>query len=99
MIIYSVTIVLEPEIESDWVDWMSRVHVPDVLRTGCFIQSRMFRVVDAADSPTYVLHYHCRSLEDYQRYKDTFAAILQSQHTERYAGRFRASRQILEDVS
>lgn len=99
MIIYSVTIVLEPAIETDWVDWMSRVHVPDVLRTACFNQSRMYRVVDTSDAPTYVLHYHCHTLEDYHRYRDNYAAALQSQHSARYAGRFRATRQILEEVS
>lgn len=99
MIIYSVTIVLEPEVETDWVEWMSQVHVPDVLRTGCFLQARMHRVLEAGNKPTYVLHYLCRTVEEYQRYRDQYAAALQAQHSKRYESRFSATRQILEEVS
>ena len=100
MIIYSVTIVIEAAIEMEWIEWMTRVHVPDVLRTGCFVACRTYKAVDSdASERTYVLQYQCRSMEDYQRYRDTFAAALQKDHTERFAGRFRGSRQVLEQVA
>lgn len=41
MIIYSVTIAIQDSIESEWADWMNRVHVPDVLRTECFSECRI----------------------------------------------------------
>ena len=98
--IYSVTITLDPAIEAEWLDWMQRVHVPDVLRTGCFLDCGTYRVVgsDAAE-PAYVMQYHCRSLAEYERYRDTFAPALQKDHTDRFAGRFRGSRQVLEQVT
>ena len=99
MIIYSVTISIEAGIESEWIDWMSRVHVPDLLRTGCFLECTMYKVVDAiGDEVQYAMQYHCRSIEDYHRYRDTFAAALQKEHSDRFAGRFRGSRQLLEEV-
>jgi hypothetical protein len=45
MIIYSVTIVIQAGIESEWVDWMNNIHVPDVLRTGCFSECRFYKVL------------------------------------------------------
>jgi Domain of unknown function (DUF4286) len=100
MIIYSVTITIQPSIESEWVDWMNKVHVPDVLRTGCFLECRFYKVLGAEDDElTYVLQYRCPSLEEYHRYRDNFAPALQKEHTDRFSGRFRGSRQLLEEVA
>ena len=99
MIIYSVTISIDAGIESEWVDWMNRVHVPDVLQTGCFSECRFYKVLGSeGDEPTYVLQYPCRSLEQYHRYRDNFAPALQKQHSDRFAGKFRGSRQLLEEI-
>ena len=100
MITYSVTITIQPGIESEWIDWMAKVHVPDVLRTGCFSECRIHKVVGSeGDEPTYVLQYRCGSLEEYHRYRDNFAPALQKEHTDRYSGKFRGSRQVLEEIT
>lgn len=100
MIIYSVTIALQASIESGWVDWMNRTHVPDVLRTGCFTECRIYKVHGSEDEePTYVLQYQCRSIEEYHRYRDNFASALQKEHSEKFAGKFRGCRQVLEEVA
>lgn len=100
MIIYSVTIAIQAGIESEWLGWMNKVHVPDVLRTGCFSDCRISKVLGSeGDELTYVLQYSCRSLEDYHRYRDNFAPALQKEHTDRFAGKFRGSRQLLEEMA
>jgi len=100
MIIYSVTISLQASVESDWVEWMKGVHIPDVLRTGCFAECLIYKAVGSdGDDPVYVMQYSCRSLEEYHRYRDNFAPALQKEHTDRFAGRFRGSRQVLEEVA
>jgi hypothetical protein len=100
MIIYKVEITIEAAIELEWFDWMKRVHVPDVVRTGCFSECRIYKVIDsAAADPTYVMQYHCQSLEEYYRYRDSFAPALQKEHSDRFAGRFRGARQLLEEVA
>jgi hypothetical protein len=100
MIIYSVTIAIQASIESEWLDWMNKVHVPDVLRTGCFSNCRINQVLGSeGDEPTYILQYSCRSLEEYHRYRDDFAPALQKEHSDRFSGRFRGSRQLLEEIA
>ena len=47
MIIYSVTITIEAAIDHEWLDWMQRVHVPDVLRTGCFGGATIYKLVES----------------------------------------------------
>jgi hypothetical protein len=100
MIIYSVTVAIEAGVESEWIDWMQRIHVPDVLRTGCFSGCHIYKLLESNDAgPAYVLQYECPSLEEYHRYRDNFAPKLQEDHSSRFAGRFRASRQLLEQVA
>jgi hypothetical protein len=100
MIIYSVTITIQAGIESEWVDWMKGVHVPDVLRTGCFLECHFYKVTGSEGGElTYVLQYLCRSLDEYHRYRDNFAPALQKEHSDRFAGRFRGSRQLLEEMA
>jgi hypothetical protein len=100
MIIYSVTIIIQSNIEADWIEWMKTVHVPDVLRTGSFSECRIHRVLDSdGEEPVYVMQYRCRSVEEYHRYRDNFAPALQKDHTDRFAGKFRGSRQLLEEVA
>lgn len=97
MILYCVTVSIDEELAAEWADWMQREHIPQVLSTGCFLGCDMYRVLEpAGDSPTFQMHYRCRSLTDYEQYRSVHAPALQKDHTERYAGRFRASRQLLE---
>ena len=100
MIIYSVTITIQVGIEAEWIDWMNKVHVPEVLQTGCFTECRIYKVLGSdGEEPIYVMQYDCRSLEEYHRYRDNFAPALQKDHTDRFAGKFRGSRQLLEEVA
>ncbi|MGH8092435.1 MAG: DUF4286 family protein [Chthoniobacterales bacterium] len=100
MIIYRVEITIDAGIEPEWLDWMKRVHVVDVVRTGCFTECRIYKVIESDKAePIYVMQYQCRSLEEYNRYRDNFAPALQKEHSDRFAGRFRGARQLLEEVS
>lgn len=99
MIVYSVTIAVEAAVECEWLDWMRRVHIPDVLRTGCFVGATTYELVEPkAAEATYVIQYRCFSMEEYQRYRDRFSPALQKDHSDHFSGRFRASRQVLEEV-
>jgi hypothetical protein len=100
MIIYCVSITLDAGIEPEWVDWMKSIHVPDVVRTGCFSECRIYKVVDSdAAELSYVMQYQCPSLQEYHRYRDNFAPALQKEHSDKFAGRFRGVRQLLEEVA
>jgi hypothetical protein len=99
MINYRVEIRIQADAEAEWLAWMRKVHIPEVVQTGCFSGCQIYKVIDSDQpEPTYVMQYRCRSLEDYRRYRDRFAPALQKKHSDRFAQRFFASRQLLEDV-
>jgi hypothetical protein len=44
MILYNVTVSIDPAIHEEWLEWMKVKHIPDVMNTGCFIEARISRV-------------------------------------------------------
>jgi len=100
MILYNVTVNIDPEVHEDWLDWMKKTHIPDVLNTGMFIDNRFLRVLNTEEGEgfTYSIQYLLESMEHYETYKALFAPALQASHNERYQNRFVAFRTLLETV-
>jgi hypothetical protein len=40
VIIYSVTVSIEQDSSAEWLEWMTSVHIPDVMNAGYFAASR-----------------------------------------------------------
>lgn len=100
MMIYSVTVKIEVEINDDWVDWMKAVHIPDVMKTGKFVDSRFCKVLveNETDGFTYNIQYRAESMSDYFDYQHEFAPALQKEHMERYKDKFVAFRTLLKEI-
>ncbi|MDX1684104.1 MAG: DUF4286 family protein [Saprospiraceae bacterium] len=99
MIIYNVTVKIEPAIREDWETWMKRVHIPDVIATNCFTDAQLRRLlIDEDDGITYSIQYRCRSMTDLEKYQNEHASRLQSEHTERYEGKYVAFRTLMEQM-
>ena len=100
MLMYLVKIRIDEEIADEWQRWMQQVHVPDVVKTGCFDKAWIARDTagDGAGRRAYRMIYLAPSRADYERYQERFAPDLQEDHTRRFEGRFDASREILEVV-
>jgi len=98
MVTYLVQISIDPDIADEWTAWMKGVHIPDVMNTGFFLSSSIYRCVDPAEADgrlNFAVVYECESLEKLEEYRKTAAPELQARHTERYAGRFAARRAVL----
>jgi hypothetical protein len=96
MILYNVTVSIDPAIHEEWLDWMKAKHIPDVMATGCFIEGRISRVHGEEDGGlTFAIAYVASDQETYERYQNEFAPTLQKEHGEKFAGRFAAFRTLL----
>lgn len=99
MIIYSVTISIDSQIENDWLAWMRTKHIPDVMATGYFLEAHLQRLVDPSPEPglsTFNISYSCPNIRTYHEYQEKEAPALQAEHSERYKDRFVAFRTILQ---
>ena len=102
MIIYSVTVAVDPAVEAGWVDYMLEKHIDDVVRTGCFSKAEFFQVLDPPDArgwKAYCVHYYASDLNDYERYIHEHAAKLRAEVIERFGSAFGATRQVLQSIA
>lgn len=95
-VIYNVTVSIDPSVEQDWVEWMRKKHIPEVMATGCFLESRISKMNHEEDGAcTYAMTYIAHSQDDLTKYQQEFAPALQVDHKQRYEGRFAAFRSTL----
>ena len=100
MIIYNVTIKVDPEVHDDWLNWMRSNHIPDVMNTGCFVNSKLLKLkdLDESNGVTYAIQYFADQREKLEEYQTEFAPKLQAEHTVRYKDKFVAFRTVMEQV-
>ncbi len=99
MILYNVTVAIDPSVEKEWVNWMRSVHIPDVMATGCFIESRFSKVqTEEEEGLSYAITYLCEHKELLEKYRNNYAPELQKEHSEKFNGRFAAFRTFLDVI-
>lgn len=99
MILYNVTVAIDPSVEKEWVKWMRSVHIPDVMATGCFIESRFSKVLtEDEEGLSYAITYLCPDKDLLEKYRKNHAPILQKEHSEKFNGRFAAFRTLLDVI-
>ena len=98
MFIYNVTVTLEDSIHHEWLKWMKEVHIPDVMRTGYFVENKLCKLVTEEMETTYAIQYTFRTMDDLQKYQKEHAPRLQQEYKEKFKDKFAAFRTILEII-
>lgn len=100
MILYNVTIGIDPSIEEEWLSWMTNEHIPAVMDTGLFKEYKVFKVlsVQEGDNPSYSIQYFAESIVEVNNYLQHHAPSIQQEHMMRYKDRHVAFRTLLETV-
>ncbi len=101
MLIYNVTVNIDPEVEEEWKQWMKNVHIPEVLKTGRFTGSKFLRLLNEvpdATGTTYAIQYHAENIGQVEAYLDHEAPAMRKHHDDAYGGKFVAFRTVLEEV-
>ena len=99
MILYNVTVNIDASEHQNWLKWMREEHIPDVMNTGCFSESRLSRIQGEEEGGvTFSIMYVATSQEMYDKYLQEHALQLQSEHSVRFSGKFVAFRTILNII-
>jgi hypothetical protein len=99
MYIYNVTINIDPAVHDEWLKYMQDEHIPDVMKTGFFTESRILKVLNVEDAgTTYSIQYTFKEMKDMEEYKEKHAPRLQKEVMDRYKDKFVAFRTLLEIV-
>lgn len=98
MIIYNVTVKVEKDLAGEWVQWMKKEHIPELMKTGLFIDYKLCRILeqDEADGVTYTTQYFCDSMEHYDTYIKEHSQKMRDKGFARFGNRFIAFRTVME---
>ena len=101
MIIYNVTLSINPKIESSVLAWLRETHIPEVIATGLFQSNNMFKVIESyteRSHNSYAIQYTLESLEKFNDYASNHAAELQSKTKLKFGENVLAFRTFLEKI-
>lgn len=99
-VLYNVTIGVAERRTEEWLGWMRREHIPEVLKTGLFQKAILVRVRghEQQGSATFAVQYHCESMQHYERYEKEYAPGLQTKSAALFGESVHAFRTLLEVV-
>lgn len=100
MILYNITVSIEPGIEEDWINYMQMVYIPAVMKTGLFMENRLFRLLNAPEDsgPTFAIQFLADGLEKVDEYLEQYAPEIVSMHNEKYRHQHVAFMTMLESI-
>ncbi len=100
MIVYNVTVKIDLDVHDIWVRWMKEDHIPRVMETGCFVNFKMYRILeeDQSDGIAYAIQYFAKTINDYFDYKEKYATALQKEAKAMFPDKFVAHRTLLREV-
>ncbi len=100
MIIYNVTTIIEEDIEEEYVAFMQDIHMPEVMATGKFTNSQLFRLTEPVnDGITYCAQYTTDDSSKLTDYREKYAPKLQADLQEKFANKYVAFRSVLELIT
>jgi len=97
MILYNVTCSVDVDVHEEWYDWMRNVHIPEIMNTGLFLETRICRIkAEEEGGISFAVQYLAASEEKYEEYKKNHAPRLQQAHASKYGQKVAAFRTVLD---
>jgi hypothetical protein len=94
------TVGVDKDIEQTWLRWIRDRHIPAVMRTGMFVDWKMFKVLhdDEGGTVSYSIQYFAETIENVQQYLDVFAPEIIEEHRHRFFNKHVVFQTLLEQV-
>ncbi len=68
MILYNVTLAVDDSVHDQWMEWMIKEHIPEVMATNKFVDFKAFKVLlEKEGSITYSIQYFADNLTQVQK--------------------------------
>jgi len=100
MIVYNITIKINPSVEEEWIAWQKAEHIPDVMNTKLFTEYKFYKLLDQDEEEgiTYVIQYFSPTAAHLDDYLKNFAPALREKAFARWGNKFIAFRTKMELV-
>tara|TARA_B100000900_G_scaffold324025_1_gene283630 strand:- start:962 stop:1267 length:306 start_codon:yes stop_codon:yes gene_type:complete len=101
MLIYNITFNVETQIESEWLEWMKKVCIVEILKTKYFNEHRIFRLINEhpdTSGTTYAVQFTAMNITDVQKYLTNQGAVLQNKLIAKFGQKVLLFMTLLEEV-
>jgi Domain of unknown function (DUF4286) len=100
MIVYNISIQIDPLIENEWVQWQKQEHIPEIMSSAQFTDYKFYRLLeqDETESIFYVMQFFAASESHYKKYIQEYAGNLRQKTFDRWGDKFIAFRTVMEVV-
>ena len=100
MLLYNVTIGIDKDVEEEWLQWMKSKHMPDVMNTGLFLDSKIYKVLHDQEEETtsYSVQYFVETIQQMQQYLALYGPALIAEHRQKFLNKHVAFQTLLEEV-
>jgi len=100
MIVYNISIQIDPSIEKEWVPWQKKEYIPEVMASAQFIDYKFYRLLeqDETESIFYVMQFFAASEAQYKKFIREYAGNLRQKTFDRWGDKFIAFRTLMEVV-
>lgn len=94
MVIYEVTAKVRAPLRTEFERYMTDIHIPDVVATGCFVSASFLRAADR-----YRICYKLRDRSALDDYLASHAARLRAEFIEQFPEGIDISREVLDTIA
>jgi len=90
MILYNVTINIEPDVHEEWLQWMQETYIPHLLNSGLILENRVLRLLYEVENAgiTYAFQFYLENVDDCQRLEAEFINTIQKQLIKKFNNKF-----------
>tara|TARA_B100001939_G_scaffold221778_1_gene190850 strand:- start:331 stop:639 length:309 start_codon:yes stop_codon:yes gene_type:complete len=99
MIIYNVTVTLNENVHSSWLEWLRQEHIPEVLSTRLFKKAVLSRIISNKEF-TYTIAYYAENSSKLESYKKNYSNRLRQKSFEKFgesAFSFRTELELIDE--
>lgn len=100
MLIYNITVSIDPSIEQEWLPWMKETHIPNMMATGFFLENRFAKVMFVKDDGaiSYSVQFICSNMTDLQAFQGGYAPQLQQAVKDKFEGMYATFTTVLQVI-
>ncbi len=99
-LLYNVTTLVDHSIHDDWLSWVTKVHIPQVMATHAFLEFKMSKILGSDESQgiNYALQFVSHSMVDFLRYRDIHLKEIQQQQKDQFGEKYVSFSTLMEIV-
>lgn len=99
MIIFNVTTILDENIQEEFLDYMQKVHMPELMATHLFTGCKLYRLTEPQnEGVTYCAQYFLEDKENLEKYRSQYSFQLDKDFKEKFETQFVQFSSVLESV-